>query len=214
MMKVKEIRKRVMNLQRGYQVAALVIIGMLIITSGLYATKNHTFEKIQEYIKSKTETPVSAPATSSPSTSSAPKYSSNYQPSPSSAPASVPAPAPVVVVDYARFEKELAVNPMISSIPEGANLVLKTYNFNTGERTWEKSYLLKKGSVQAGEVANPDVTIILSSKYINSITNTNFCDVVKQSKTNGDLGVWTDLSTMQLTWKFKSMFGYRECLGV
>ncbi|MDO8517438.1 MAG: hypothetical protein Q7S33_04930 [Nanoarchaeota archaeon] len=126
---------------------------------------------------------------------------------------------------------------MIQALPDNSALLLKFYNvrnstalisehpknptnnqedfsdFNSGQRQWEKTYAITKGSVKEGNVENPDITILLSSKYLNELTTSNFCSIIKKAKANNDLGIETSLSTPSLLWKFKSMTKYRDCLG-
>jgi hypothetical protein len=181
-----------------YKIALIVILFLFILAFLIYGLQQDAFEKVQEDIESKVEKPVS---------------SSAIAPVKTSKPNSIPTSS-LPVINYTAFEKNLANNPLINSIPSETKIGLKTYNFNAGNRVWEKSYTLQKGSVSAGEPTEADVTIVLHSKYVNKITNTNFCEIIKQAKENNDLGIWTDLSALQLTWKFKSMMEYKDCLGL
>jgi hypothetical protein len=58
-----------------------------------------------------------------------------------------------------------------------------------------------------------DITMTLSSKYLDGLNTANFCSAINIAKKNGDLGVYTKLSAPAMMWKFKGMLKYRECLG-
>lgn len=202
LLKLKKIKYdsllRIGKLNLNYKIAITVLVFIFILTFVIYVWQHNTLEKVQEDIESKVEKPVSSPA---------------ITPVKTSKPNSIPTSS-LPVVNYTSFEKNLASNPLINSISSETKIGLKTYNFNAGNRVWEKSYTLQKGSVSAGEPTEADVTIVLHSKYVNKITNINFCEIIKQAKNNNDLGIWTDLSALQLTWKFKSMMEYKDCLGL
>lgn len=116
-------------------------------------------------------------------------------------------------ITYSNFVQQVSQNVMIQDLPNNAVISLRFYNFNTGQRAWEKSYLLKKASVIEGLADKPDITIVIHSKYLSQITSGNFCSIIKQAKVNNDLGVWTESSKLSLLWKFRSMLRYRDCLG-
>jgi len=118
-----------------------------------------------------------------------------------------------IPVNYTNLASELSKNSMIKTIPDNAVLLLKFYNFNSGEREWEKSYILRKGKVTEGE-EKADITLTLDSKYLKELTNNNFCSIIKLAKKNGDLGFETSLSTTSMLWKFKGMMKYKDCFGI
>jgi len=121
-----------------------------------------------------------------------------------------------VKVSYTNLEKELSKNIVIQALPSEAVILLKFYNFNSGERTWEKSYIIKKGEAKETTNLNEEADIVLSlhSKYLQELTSENFCEVIQKSNKNGDLGFDTELSSIVLAWKFKSVYKYKDCLGI
>ena len=123
-----------------------------------------------------------------------------------------PLPPPIPIT-YANMAQMLTNNPIIQALPEDSTLLLRFYNFNSGEREWEKSYVMKKADVKEGMIDNADLTLTLSSAYLPQLTNQNFCGMIQAAKANGDLGVESSLSTAGLLWKFKSIAEYRSCLG-
>ncbi|MDA3836665.1 MAG: hypothetical protein PF542_03510 [Nanoarchaeota archaeon] len=115
--------------------------------------------------------------------------------------------------DYSTIQQDILESPIVQDLPKDAVMNLKFYNFNTGEREWEKSYILKKNSVEEGETI-ADMTIIIASKYVAPLKTESTCNVLIAAKNNGDFGVNTEMTDSALMWKYKSMLEYRECLGL
>lgn len=128
---------------------------------------------------------------------------------------SITKPSLTINISYENFAEQISKNSMIQALPEGSILLLRFYNFNSGEREWEKSYILKKGVVKEAinKDEKADIILTIHSKYLKELTNKNFCSIIKKAKTNGDFGFETILSKLSLAWKFKSMYKYRDCLG-
>jgi len=120
---------------------------------------------------------------------------------------------PPIPITYDNMEAMLSKNAIVGALPEGSVIFLRFYNFNTGEREWERSFIMKRGEVKEGYFEKADITMILHSKYLAQLTDRNFCSVIKSAKANGDLGTETELSTTKLLWKFRSIRQYRDCLG-
>ena len=100
----------------------------------------------------------------------------------------------------------------VQDLPTNGVVLVKLYNFDSGERVYEESYVIRKGSVEKGTVDNADMTIILSSKYVPQLGD--FCGAVKSAKQNGDIGFETSMSKVALAWKYKSMTQYKDCFGL
>jgi len=107
----------------------------------------------------------------------------------------------------AYFEKQ----EIVQDLPDSSSILLKLYNFNTGNRQWEESYIIEKGSVRVGSVADPDIEILLHSKYIPKLAD--FCNTVRDAKGNGDFGFSSKMNKVGFLWKYKSSLKYRGCLG-
>jgi hypothetical protein len=120
---------------------------------------------------------------------------------------------PPIDITYENIEPMLSKSSLIRDLPDDSTLMLRFYNFDTGERQWERSYVLQTGNVKEGTITNADITFHLHSKYLEPLTNQNFCSVIQQAKRNSDLGIETELSKTKLAWKFKSIVKYRDCLG-
>ena len=102
---------------------------------------------------------------------------------------------------------------VVKALPKDAQISIKPYNFNTGERQWESEYKITGDVVQEGKNENPDVSVWIHSKYLTQLKENNFCDVIKQAKQNGDFAFDTNLSKTKLLWKYKSMLKYEKCFG-
>lgn len=110
------------------------------------------------------------------------------------------------------FPLYLENSQLVKDLPEDAIISLKFYNFNSGERQWEEAYIITKGKVQKGSSDNPDLEIIIHSKYIPELGN--LCQAVKNAKANGDLAFWSNINTAKFLWKYRSMLKYKECFGL
>lgn len=119
---------------------------------------------------------------------------------------------PAILINYTNFEEELSKNSLVRALPEDSSILLNFYNFDSGNKEIEKTYLMKKSSVVSG-TGNADIIMDIHSKYLKILTDQNFCTIVKTAKKNNDLSIDTSLSTTSLMWKFKSVMKYRDCLG-
>jgi len=117
-----------------------------------------------------------------------------------------------VPITYNNIAQVLSSSDLVNALPESGSILLRFYNFNSGSREWEKSFIIKKGNVKEG-TENADIILNLHSKYLSGLTTGNFCSMISQAKKNKDLGFETSLSTLSLGWKYKSMYKFRDCLG-
>jgi hypothetical protein len=113
---------------------------------------------------------------------------------------------------YSRLPGVLTQTPMVQDVPKGETILLRFYNFNTGVREFEKSYLLTKSNAKEGYLDNPEITIVVHSKYVPEINSNNLCETITKAGNNNDVGIYTDLSATKLILKFKSMMEYKDCL--
>jgi hypothetical protein len=159
--------------------------------------------------------PVAAPRTEAPPSSSPPPAPSPpqqplSQPLPTPPPSIPPEPEPV---DFTGIPSKLSSTPLIQDFPSKVTAGLKFFTFVSGQRVWQNEYIITKGSVVPGKASNPDVIVILHSKYVNRIYNEDFCNVIRDANKNGDLGYESELSSLTLGWKFKSLIKYKSCLS-
>lgn len=126
-------------------------------------------------------------------------------------------PSSPVLINYSNMENELSKNSIVQAIPQGSEFLLRFYNFSSGERQWEKSFALSSTDVrEITDVSNfkADIILTLDSKYLKSLTNNNFCQIIQSANENGELGFETELSSVALAWKFKSLYSYKSCFGM
>ncbi|MFW6282941.1 MAG: hypothetical protein ACOC1P_02715 [Minisyncoccales bacterium] len=116
--------------------------------------------------------------------------------------------------DYSTLKQDILESSFIDDLPKKGKIVLSFYNFYTGEREWEKHYILKKNSVEEGQTSDRDMRILMHSKYVTKLRDSDICDVIGNAKENGDLGIETEESKTSLTFKYRSMMDYKECLGM
>lgn len=121
---------------------------------------------------------------------------------------------PEVKITYENFEEQLTRQSLVQDIPEEGAMVLRFYNYNSGEQAWENSYILRRASVQKGSLNSADITISMHSKYLATLTNKNLCTTIIAAQDNGDVSFDTTLSQTGLAWKYRSMLWYKECLGL
>ena len=122
-------------------------------------------------------------------------------------------------VTYENIEDVLSGNDMIKMLPENSIISLKFYNFNTGSRVWEKSYILNKGKVSeinegTYKDMSPDITLSMHSKYLNELTDQNLCSIIRKAKSNNDLGIEMHISYAALLWKYRTVLKYKDCFGL
>jgi hypothetical protein len=98
---------------------------------------------------------------------------------------------------------------LIQDIPKSGVISLKLYNFDSGQRTIEESYVVTKGSVKKGETTNPDISVQIHSKYISEAGD--ICSAIKKAKANGDLGYELHSSKAGLLLKYSGMMKYKNC---
>jgi hypothetical protein len=125
-------------------------------------------------------------------------------------------PPPATNITYQNIEQEWSGMGLVQDLPKDAEILLRFYNFNTGERQWEKSYVITKGELKEGWTDSPDITVVISSKYLNGggFTDQNFCSVVKKAQADGNLGFETHISDLAILWKYSGMKKYLSCLGM
>jgi hypothetical protein len=120
-------------------------------------------------------------------------------------------PSPTINVSYDNFASVISRSSMIRDLPKNSEVLLKFYKFDLGERKTEKSFLLKSEGIEETSISSSEVVIWLSSKYILGLTNKNLCSTFKKANRAGDLEIETELSSVALAWKFKSMTKYKDC---
>jgi len=138
----------------------VILILILIIIGGLLMSLNY-----KEKNKSK-----SADNNPEDSQQSAGNSNTNYQTSVTY--------RPVTPEDYINLEEILKNNEMIQKLPDDAKILLSFYNFDTGERQWEKSYILTRGDVEQVNIEDYDIKLTMHSKYLTILNDNNLCSII------------------------------------
>src|SRR4030042_6516863 len=116
--------------------------------------------------------------------------------------------APTIDIEYSNLPQVFSSSRMVNELPADANVVLRFYNFNSGEREWEKSYIIRKGEAKEEYNTDTDMIVFMHSKYLGPLNNNNFCLIIKEAQKNGDFGYESKVSDARLLWKYKSMIKY------
>jgi len=119
-----------------------------------------------------------------------------------------------VQITYENLPAFLSKNNIINDLPEDVTILLRFYNFNSGEREYERTFIITRGNVKEGNLDDPDLYLDIHSKYLNEWNSANFCNIMTKANNNGDLGFTSKLSTTKLLWKFKSLTKYKSCFGL
>jgi hypothetical protein len=143
---------------------------------------------------------------------------SSYTPRPPSTPAPAPPPEPPLIPtatpeEYARLEQLIPQNEMIQKLPEDAKIQMIFFNRNSGYWRAEKYYKISKASIVPGTISDPEFKFVMNARWVNQFTETNFCDIMQQARAASEADAEAFGSKLSLGWKYKSVIGYRDCLG-
>jgi len=120
-------------------------------------------------------------------------------------------------VPLSEHERQIVRSALLSSqfvkdIPENNPISIRFYYFENGSRVWQDRFYMAEGKII--EKTSTGMEIIMSSEYIGDLEEKEICSVVKEAKSNGDLGLETEYSKSKLMWKYRSMMEHRDCFGV
>ncbi len=119
-----------------------------------------------------------------------------------------------VDINYNNIKRVFSSSEIVQDLPKDASIALSFYNFNTGQRQWGKTYTIRKGEVIDGKIGDVDMEIIIHSKYLQQLTNKNFCLIFQDAKINGDFAAELKLSDPLFLWRYRGMMKYRGCFGL
>jgi hypothetical protein len=120
---------------------------------------------------------------------------------------------PYVLPDFDKFRQMIKKEPMIHDIPSSGSINIYFYHFVQGNRKIDKVYLVTKGNIEEKAI-DSDINLYLSSDYINKIGASDFCSIVKEARSNGDLGYDLNIGKARLLIKYKNMLKYKSCFGL
>ncbi len=195
-----------------------VIMGLFIIAvlGAIFVLQPEILDEISAKFFNNAE--VNLGATSNVKENSSLSFSGQSVPNPSKsnsgvgAVVSLSAPSVDNSIYYSGLASMLSETPMVQDIPKGETILLRFYNFNTGYREFEESFILTKGAVKPGYTEDVEITIVMHSKYLPELSKDNLCSTITKANENGDVGIYTDLSTTKIIMKFNSMMEYKDCL--
>lgn len=130
-----------------------------------------------------------------------------------------------VIVTAENFPVLLQNSQIVKDLPKDASLSIRFYDFDTGERQWDSSYLITGNTVKrlqnpaqdtseegTGVGTKADIEIIMHSKYLPGIQD--LCSTIKKAKANNDVALDTNLNTAKFLWKYRNLMKYKGCFGV
>ncbi|HJX51005.1 MAG TPA: hypothetical protein VJ438_06090 [Candidatus Nanoarchaeia archaeon] len=121
---------------------------------------------------------------------------------------------PATQEDFQRFIDLIPRNEIIQKLPKDARLLLRFYNSDSGERVWQRDYIITKGNIKEGFDENVDISMAMHSQYLSKFDGNNFCFIIQDSKRRGDFGSNLLISKVSALWKYKSIMSYKSCLGL
>jgi len=117
-------------------------------------------------------------------------------------------------ITYENFAPVMSSNQIVRDVPASGDIMMRFYNFDAGDRTWEKTYVITQGSVKEGWSDSADLTIIMHSKYLDNELNTaNFCQTIQKAKAAGDFGYDVNQNLVAFLWKYRGLNDYKSCFG-
>jgi len=99
----------------------------------------------------------------------------------------------------------------IKDMPKNGVISLRFFSFPEGERVWHDAFLIGKDKILSE--GNPDIYLVLHSKYISEFNKNNLCEIIKSANKNGDLGFNSEYSKARLFFKYAGMLKHRACFG-
>ena len=115
-------------------------------------------------------------------------------------------------MDYQNLNQEFTNNEMMKDLPKDTKILLRFYNFNSGFRQWEKSYVFNLGTFVEGSTEDYDLLLYMHSSYLAALNSYSVCSIIKSANKNGDLGVEMNLPATKALWKYRSLLKYKSCL--
>lgn len=116
-------------------------------------------------------------------------------------------------LNYDNLAPFLSKTQFIKDLPKNSQIMIQFYNYNTGNRQIERSFILEKDKAMEGISQEPDLTILIHSKYIPELNTLTFCSTIAKARNNGDFGMSFQGSEISLAWKFRNMKKYSDCFG-
>jgi len=99
----------------------------------------------------------------------------------------------------------------VGDLPSKGVIGLQFFDFRDGERIWQSGFLIgKDGFLNSGD---PDLVLIMHTKYISDLDGANLCEVIQVAQSNREMWVESQESDAKLFLRYASMMKYRDCFG-
>jgi len=92
---------------------------------------------------------------------------------------------------------------IIKDLPENALI-----NLGIGD----EDYVIEKNKVHIGRSSDADIEVLFPLNYLETLGKMGLCLTMKNAKENGDFSVINYKNKFELSWKYKSMAKYKDCL--
>lgn len=182
------------NLKKGVAILIIILVLMLIISLYYKFFSKEILNKPDKTSSSSSQARVSSP--SKPAVDACANIKDNYK-----------------LPDFTNMKEKLAKEPFVNDIPAKGSIRLRFYHFIENCRIWDKTYYMSGGKIEEKNL-NADIDVWIHSDYVEKFNEKTLCEIINDAKNNGDLGRDSDLSKTTLLWRYKSMLGYRECIGI
>ena len=112
-------------------------------------------------------------------------------------------------VNKENFQQYIISQQIVKDLPENSEISLRLTN---SEGFIEKNYILSRNSIKEGDAENPDIVIMLNSKYIGELEN-GLCETISKAKQNNNLIFETKINIVEFLWKYRNSVKYRNCFA-
>jgi hypothetical protein len=117
-----------------------------------------------------------------------------------------------IIINFDNFAEYASSQKLVKELPSNAEISIKFYNFDSGQRQFDAIYTMTKGKVEKREAISADIEIMINSKYLPQIGN--LCQTLQEAAKNGDVSYQTNLNSAALLWKYRGMMKYKDCFGI
>jgi len=120
-------------------------------------------------------------------------------------------------INYDNFAEVLSENKIVKDLPKKAIFLFSEY----GNSNSSKKYLIEKSKIteikeieESEKISEVDFEVSINSKYLDELTNNNYCGILSEVIDNDDFRVDLYKGKWGLFWKYKRMIKYKDCFGV
>ncbi|MEK6935317.1 MAG: hypothetical protein AABW67_00860 [Nanoarchaeota archaeon] len=115
-----------------------------------------------------------------------------------------------IKITYNNLADVLSKNKIVLDLPKDSKVLLGEYGGDSNHM-----YLIEKEKItEITEKPEVDFEISINSKYLEELTNNNYCDVLSKAIDKNDFKLKLYKSKLSLFWKYKFMMKYGGCFGI